>query len=128
MFTIFIDIINGLKSLGKVYTNVEMVRKFVRCLPRSWGPKVTAIEEAKYLTKMGIDELLGSLLTHEITMKSNEEFDESKKKKKLLSRLPYHTQTKTYLMMKKVIRRWPCLQDDSTKYSKRTNFHKDNLE
>ncbi|XP_057496707.1 uncharacterized protein LOC130781518, partial [Actinidia eriantha] len=64
MFTRFTDIINGLKSLGKVYTNVEMVRKILRCLPRSWGPKVTAIEEAKDLTKMGLDELLGSLMTH----------------------------------------------------------------
>ena len=80
MFTRFIDIINVLKSLSKLYTNVEMVRKILRCLPRSWGPKVTAIEEAKDLPKMGLDELLGSLMTHEITMKSNEEFDESKKK------------------------------------------------
>ena len=39
------------------------------------------IEEAKDLTKMGLDELLGSLMTHEITLKSNEEFDESKKKR-----------------------------------------------
>ena len=27
MFTRFTDIINGLKSLGKIYTNVEMVKK-----------------------------------------------------------------------------------------------------
>ena len=27
MFTRFTDIINGLKSLGKVYTNVEMVKQ-----------------------------------------------------------------------------------------------------
>ena len=83
MFTRFTDIINGLKSLGKIYTNVEMVRKILRCLPRSWSPKVTAIEEAKDLTKMSLDELLGSLMTHEITMKSNEEIDESKKKREI---------------------------------------------
>ena len=83
MFTRFTDVINGLKSLGKTYTNVEMVRKILRCLPRSWSPKVTAIEEAKDLTKMGLDELLGSLMTHEITMKSNEEIDESKKKREI---------------------------------------------
>ena len=82
MFTRFTDIINGLEFLkcllGKVYTNVKMVRKILRCLPRSWGPKVTAIEEAKDLTKMGLDELLGSLVTHEIIMKSNEKIDEKK--------------------------------------------------
>ena len=80
MFTRFIDIIYGLKSLGKIYTNVKMIRKILKCLPRSWGPKVTAIEEAKDITKMG-DELLGSLMTQEITMKSIDESDESKKKK-----------------------------------------------
>ena len=71
MFTKFTDIINGLKSLGKVYTNVKMVRKILRCLPINWGPNVTAIEEAKDFTKMGLDELLGTLMTHEITLKSN---------------------------------------------------------
>ena len=30
---------------------------------------------------MGLDELLKSLMTHEITLKSNEESDESKKKR-----------------------------------------------
>ena len=47
------------------------------------GTEVTAIEEAKDLTKIGLDELLGSLMTHEITLKTNEESDESKKKKKI---------------------------------------------
>ena len=83
IFTRFTDIINGLKSLGKVYTNVEMVRKNLRCLPRSWGPKVTTIEEAKDLTKMSLNELLGSLMTHEITMKNNDEVDENKKKREI---------------------------------------------
>ena len=42
-----------------------------------------AIEEAKNLTKIGLDELLGSLMTHEITLKNNEEIDKSKKKRKI---------------------------------------------
>ena len=83
IFNRFTDIINGLKSLDKVYTNVKMVKKILKCLPRSWGPKKTAIEEAKDLTKMGLDELLGSLITHQITMKSNEKIDESKKKREI---------------------------------------------
>ena len=32
---------------------------------------------------MGLDELLGSLITHKITIKSNKEFDESKKKREI---------------------------------------------
>ena len=39
MFTRFNDIINGLKSLDKMYTNVKIVRKILKCLLRSWGPK-----------------------------------------------------------------------------------------
>ena len=35
MFTRFIDIINDLKSLGKVYPNNEQVRKILRSLPKT---------------------------------------------------------------------------------------------
>ena len=34
MFTRFTDIINGLTSLGKIYTNAEIVRKVLRSLPK----------------------------------------------------------------------------------------------
>ena len=34
MFTRFTDITNNLKSLGKKYTNEEMVRKVLHCLPK----------------------------------------------------------------------------------------------
>ena len=86
MFTRFTDIINDLKSLGKVCTNVEMLRKILMCLPRKWGSQVIAIEKAKDLTKMDFYELFGSLMTHEITLKSNEEIDESKKRRKITFR------------------------------------------
>jgi hypothetical protein len=73
MFTRFTNIINSLKALGKCYTNVENVRKILRSLPKHWNAKVIAIEEAKDLTKMSLDELLGSLMTHEIMLKGREE-------------------------------------------------------
>jgi hypothetical protein len=63
MFTRFTNIINSLKALGKCYTNVENVRKILRSLPKHWDANVTAIEEAKDLTKMSLDELLG--FTHD---------------------------------------------------------------
>ena len=44
----------------------------LNALPPSWGPKVTAIQEAKDIEEMDIDELLGSLITHEVTMKKKE--------------------------------------------------------
>lgn len=81
MFTRFTNIINSLKALGKCYTNVENVRKILRSLPKHWDAKVTAIEEAKDLTKMSLDELLGSLMTHEFMLKGREE--EAKPKRSL---------------------------------------------
>lgn len=82
MFTRFTNIINALKGLGKVYTTSENVRKILRSLPKTWEAKVTAIQEAKDLTKLPLEELIGSLMTHEITMKEHLE-DESKKKKSI---------------------------------------------
>ncbi|XP_073103314.1 uncharacterized protein [Elaeis guineensis] len=80
MFTCFTDIINGLKSLGKSYTNSELVRKILRSLPRTWEAKVTAIQEAKDLNTLPLEELLGSLMTHELSMMQHQE-DEIKKKR-----------------------------------------------
>ena len=81
MFTRFTDIINGLKSLGKIYSNVDLVRKVLRSLPKEWGPKVTAIIEAKQdLTKYSLDELMGSLMTHELTLNKEDEEQTPKKK------------------------------------------------
>lgn len=82
MFTRFTNIINALKGLGKVYTTSENVRKILRSLPKTWEAKVTAIQEAKDLTKLPLEELIGSLMTHEIIMKEHLE-DESKKKKSI---------------------------------------------
>ncbi|GAV92372.1 UBN2 domain-containing protein, partial [Cephalotus follicularis] len=79
MFTRFTTIINSLKNLGKSYPNQELVRKILRCLPKSWTPKVTAIEEAKDLSILPLEQLLGSLMTHETTMKNHENVEVKKK-------------------------------------------------
>ncbi|GAV92859.1 UBN2 domain-containing protein, partial [Cephalotus follicularis] len=56
MFSRFTTIINSLKNLGKSYSNQELVRKILRCLPKS------------------------SLMTHETTMKNHEHVEVKKKK------------------------------------------------
>ena len=81
MFTRFTDIVNGLKSLGKSYDNTDLVRKVLRSLPRTWEAKVTAIQEAKDLNTLPLEELLGSLMTHELQVKQHVNDEESKKKK-----------------------------------------------
>ncbi|GAV64557.1 UBN2 domain-containing protein, partial [Cephalotus follicularis] len=80
MFTRFTTITNSLKNLGKSYPNQELVRKILRCLPKSWTPKVTAIEEAKDLSTLPLEQLFGSLMTHETTMKNHENVEVKKKK------------------------------------------------
>ncbi|KAL5569300.1 hypothetical protein UlMin_025875 [Ulmus minor] len=85
MYTRFTDIINDLSSLGKEYTTSEMVRKILRSLPKQWEAKVTAIQEAKDLSKLPLDELIGSLMTHEITMNQNLEDGVKTEKEKNLA-------------------------------------------
>ncbi|XP_038895919.1 uncharacterized protein LOC120084093 [Benincasa hispida] len=80
MFTRFTNIVNVLKGLGKSYTTSENVRKILRSLPKSWEAKVTGIQEAKDLSKLPLEELVGSLMRHEIIMKANVEEDVKKKK------------------------------------------------
>ncbi|GAV57341.1 zf-CCHC domain-containing protein/UBN2 domain-containing protein, partial [Cephalotus follicularis] len=58
LYNRLLDITNGLLGLGKVFG----------CLNDEWEPKVTAIEESKDLKTMEIEELLGSLMTHEVKL------------------------------------------------------------
>ena len=65
--------------------NVELNRKLLQARPNEQRPKVTAIEEAKDLKKLSLEELLGSLITHEQTLQDDKEENESSKKKKDLA-------------------------------------------
>ena len=72
MFGRFQTIINGLRSLGKNYDNQDHIRKILRSLSRQWRPKVTAIQEAKNLASLTMEELLGSLKVHELELQEKE--------------------------------------------------------
>ncbi|GAV73945.1 hypothetical protein CFOL_v3_17428, partial [Cephalotus follicularis] len=56
--------------------NDECISDMFTC----WTPKVTAIEEAKDLSTLPLEQLLGSLMTHETTMKNHEHVEVKKKK------------------------------------------------
>ena len=79
MFTRFTDIINSLKSLGRSYSNSDLIHKILKSLPIAWEAKVTTIQEAKYLNTLSLEELLGSLMTYELSIKQILEEKESKK-------------------------------------------------
>ncbi|WJZ84635.1 hypothetical protein VitviT2T_004230 [Vitis vinifera] len=83
MITRFTDIVNGLEALGKTYKESEKVMKILRFLPSKWHTKVTAIQEAKDLTKLPMEELVGSLMTYEINLTKKLQEGEDKKKKSI---------------------------------------------
>ena len=64
MFSRFMVVVNELESLGKTYIEVEKFMKILRSLLKKWEAKVMAIQEAKDLTKLPLEELIGSLMTY----------------------------------------------------------------
>ena len=77
MYTRFTDVVNGLKGLGKGFSDFELVNKVLRSFPKSWDPKVTAIQEAKDINNFPLEELIGSLMTYEMTCKAHEELEDT---------------------------------------------------
>ena len=57
--------------------------KILRSLPSKWYIKVTAIQEAKDLTKLPMEEFIGSLMTYEINLVKKLQEGEDKKKKSI---------------------------------------------
>ena len=58
MYTRFTDIVNTLGAFGKTFSNSEKVKKIIRSIPKEWRPKRMAIEEAKSLNTLLIDDLI----------------------------------------------------------------------
>jgi len=54
------------------------VSKILRSLPTRWRPKVTAIEEAKDLNTLSVEDLVRSLKVHEISLNEHEPAKKSK--------------------------------------------------
>ncbi|KAH9768444.1 hypothetical protein KPL71_011606 [Citrus sinensis] len=79
MYTRFTDIVNTLGALGKTFSNNEKVKKIIRSLPKEWIPKRTAIEEAKDLNVLPIDDLIGSLISYEEDLAAEKGHEEKKK-------------------------------------------------
>ncbi|KAK9714987.1 hypothetical protein RND81_06G135800 [Saponaria officinalis] len=75
----FSSITNELRNLGKKFETEDLVLKFLRSLTEKWQPKVTAIEEAKDLSLLLYESLLGSLMAHELQL--NKRHNETTKSK-----------------------------------------------
>jgi len=66
MYSRFQTLVSGLQILKKSYVASDHVSKILRSLPARWRPKVTAIEEAKDLNTLSVEDLVSSLKAHEI--------------------------------------------------------------
>ena len=59
--------------------NSEKVKKIIRSLPKEWRPERTAIEEAKNLNTLPIDDLIGSLISYKEYLAVEKGQEEKKK-------------------------------------------------
>ena len=86
MFIRCTDIINGFEGLGQRVSEQDKVCKILRSLPPKWNFKTEAIEEAKTLKELPLEELIGSLMTYEMKIARQEkEMQEKEGKKKSIT-------------------------------------------
>ena len=71
-YTKLCDIANESFALGEKIPETILVRKIIRSLPDRFSSKVIAIEEAKDLDSMKVEDLMGSLRAFEMTLKQKE--------------------------------------------------------
>ena len=64
--------------LKKNYVASDYVSKILRSLPTRWRPKFTAIEEAKDLNTLSVEDLVSSLKVHEISLTEHKPAQKSK--------------------------------------------------
>jgi len=76
----FIHIVNHLIGLRKQFDKEELNIKILKCLDRSWQPKVTAISETRGLTTLTTAALFGKLREHELEMTRLKEMESTEKK------------------------------------------------
>jgi len=72
MYSRFQTLVSGLQILKKSYVTSDHVNKILRSLPAKWRQKVTAIEEAKDLNTLSVEDLISSLKCHEIGLNEHE--------------------------------------------------------
>jgi len=72
MYSTFQTLVTGLQILKKSYVVSDHVSKILRSLPARWRPKVTAVEEAKDLNTLSVEDLVSYLKVHELSLNEHE--------------------------------------------------------
>lgn len=71
MYSRFTSIVNELRSLGKIYSPHDRIRKILKCLSSTWRPMVTTIAQAKDLNTLTLEDLIGTLRAHELLLQED---------------------------------------------------------
>ena len=124
MYTRFTHITNELKSLGKSFTTEELVRKILRFLPQSWEAKVTAIQEAKDMESISLDELIGNLQTYELRKNSQQKEEAKKDRGLVLKVMDEDSSDLDDEEMAMITRKFKRFFKKSKEISKKRNFNK----
>lgn len=61
-----------------MYTKVEKVIKILRFLPNKYEAKMMIVQEAKDVTKIPLEALIGSCMIHKINMNNHQQVEEKK--------------------------------------------------
>jgi len=77
MYSRFQTLVSGLQILEKSYVASDHVSKILRSQSARWRPKV-AIEEAKDLNTLSVEDLVSSLKVHELSLNEHESAKKSK--------------------------------------------------
>jgi len=72
MYSRFQTLVSGLQILKKIYVASDHVSKILGSLPARWKPRVTAIEEAKDLNTLSVENHVSSLKVNEISLNEHE--------------------------------------------------------
>jgi hypothetical protein len=62
------ELSNSMINLEKKFSDTKLIKRIFKSLPKRFRIKVTTIEESKDLDNMKIEELVGSLLTYELSL------------------------------------------------------------
>ena len=124
MYTRFTHITNELKSLGKSFTTEELVRKILRFLPQSWEAKVMAIQEAKDMESISLDELIGNLQTYELRKNSQQKEEAKKDRGLVLKVMDEDSSDLDDEEMAMITRKFKRFFKKSKEISKKRNFNK----
>jgi len=91
----FTHIVNHFIGLGKQFDKEELNIKILKCLDRSWQPKLTTISETKDLTTLTTATLFGKLREHKLEIMRLKEMESAEKKTRSLALKSKATEVET---------------------------------